>query len=51
MHEIIFGALELLCISRINALRYYEHILLLCRIIKLFLHAYPRAHFSWLTRA
>lgn len=51
MHEAIFGALELLCISRINALRYYQHILLLCRIIKLFLCAYLGPDFSRLTRA
>lgn len=51
MHEVIFSVLELLCISRINVLRCYQHILLLCMFIQLFLYAYLEADFSWLTTA
>lgn len=40
MHKVIFSVLGLLCISRINVLRYYQHILLLCMFIELFLHAF-----------
>lgn len=51
MHEVIFSVLELLCISRINVPRCYQHILLLCMFIQLFLYAYLEADFSWLTTA
>lgn len=49
MHKVIFSVLELLCISRINVLRYYQHILLPCMFIELFLRAFLQAAFSWLT--